>query len=656
MADDFITNPAAGGATFSADDLGGAPAVLVTRVKLMLGADGVNGGDVAAGNPMPVADAGGSLTIDGTVAISSVAGTVAVTDNAGSLTVDNAALSVVGGGTEATALRVTLANDGTGVVSIDDNGGSLTVDGTVAVTGTLTVEQATAASLKAQVQIIDGAGDSAMDDANNALRVNIVAGSGSGTEYVTNATAPADPQGPTLVAERDDQLATLAEVEGDWTNVRSTSKGALWVALADSAGDPITSFGGGTEYTVNAVAPADPAGGTIVAERDDQLSTLTEVEGDWTNARASAKGALWVAIPDVNGDPITSFGGGTEVTEDAAAAANPTGGQLMARRRDAPAGETTTDGDVVALNSTDKGELYVKHIDAIPITDNAGSLTVDGTVAISGSVAVTNAALSVTGGGVEATALRVTLANDSTGVVSVDDNGASLTIDNSTLAVVGGGTEAAAMRVTIANDSTGVVSIDDNGGSLTVDGTVAVSGSVTVAQSTAANLKAQVQGEAAHDAAVAGNPLAIGGRANTSEPGTAVADGDASWLWTDKWGRLVVTLDTPGKAAAADAHGPYTENATASGDTSIIAAPGASTSIVVTGFWLSNQGAAKIRVALTEGAAGTKRYNGTLAADGGGVVRDRINWVLPANTALVVNLGVAGDVDVNIDYHVQATP
>ena len=47
-------------------------------------------------------------------------------------------------------------------------------------------------------------------------------------------------------------------------------------------------------------------------------------------------------------------------------------------------------------------------------------------------------------------------------------------------AVVGGGVEATALRVTIANDSTGVLSIDDNGGSITVDGTVAISGSVVV--------------------------------------------------------------------------------------------------------------------------------------------------------------------------------
>jgi hypothetical protein len=39
-------------------------------------------------------------------------------------------------------------------------------------------------------------------------------------------------------------------------------------------------------------------------------------------------------------------------------------------------------------------------------------------------------------------------------------------------APVGGGTEAGTLRVTIASDSTGVLSVDDNGGALTVDGTV----------------------------------------------------------------------------------------------------------------------------------------------------------------------------------------
>jgi hypothetical protein len=97
-----------------------------------------------------VDDGAGSLTVDGTVAatqsgtwnvgtVTSVTNVVHVDDNAGSLTVDNPVISVVGGGTEATAQRVTIATDSTGVLSVDDNGGSLTVDGTVAVSGTVAV-------------------------------------------------------------------------------------------------------------------------------------------------------------------------------------------------------------------------------------------------------------------------------------------------------------------------------------------------------------------------------------------------------------------------------------------------------------------------------------------------------------------------------------
>lgn len=46
------------------------------------------------------------------------------------------------------------------------------------------------------------------------------------------------------------------------------------------------------------------------------------------------------------------------------------------------------------------------------------------------------------------------------------------------LSTTGGGTEAAALRVTLASDSTGVVSVDDNGGSLTVDGSVSLAAAV----------------------------------------------------------------------------------------------------------------------------------------------------------------------------------
>lgn len=62
---------------------------------------------------------------------------------------------------------------------------------------------------------------------------------------------------------------------------------------------------------------------------------------------------------------------GTEYTEDAAAAANPVGGAVIVVRDDARSGGVTSaDGDNIALRGTNAGELYVKHLDSIPVTQS----------------------------------------------------------------------------------------------------------------------------------------------------------------------------------------------------------------------------------------------------------------------------------------------
>ena len=399
---------------------------------------------------------------------------------------------------------------------------------------------------------------------------------------------------------------------------------ALNVALVDASGNQITSFGG-TSMTDDSAFTAGsssvvPVGGIVTADSVDS--------GDTGAFAMLANRQQKVTLYDSSGVE-QSVGGGTQYTEDAAAAADPVGTALIMVRDDALSGQTTTDGDNVAARGTDNGELYVKHADTIAVTqsgtwdevgindsgnsitvdnpqlsvvgsgteaaamrvtiatdstgvlsvdDNGGSLTVDGSVSVSGAVdtelttadldtgvgtdtravvglvgtasgggalipgsatdgllvnlganndvglnaGVNNigdvdvlsvpAPLSTTGGGTEATALRVTLANDSTGLVSIDDNGGSLTIDNAQLSVVGGGTEAAAMRVTIASDSTGVLSIDDNGGSLTVDGTVAV----TLAAGAAAIAKAEDVASADADVGVPAMAVRKATPANTS--------------------------------------------------------------------------------------------------------------------------------------------
>jgi hypothetical protein len=89
----------------------------------------------------------------------------------------------------------------------------------------------------------------------------------------------------------------------------------------------------------------------------------------------------------------------------------------------------------------------------VHIDDNSSTITVDGTVSA-----------------------NATLVAETTKVIGTVNQGTSPwviggAVTNTVLSVVGTGTEAAAQRVTIATDSTGVLSIDDNGSSITVDGT-----------------------------------------------------------------------------------------------------------------------------------------------------------------------------------------
>ena len=176
-------------------------------------------------------------------------------------------------------------------------------------------------------------------------------------------------------------------------------------------------------------------------------------------------------------------------------------------------GSLTVDGTVTAnLSATDNAVLDQIELNtdfgivvgggaeaaALRVTianDSTGVVTVDGTVTANLS-ATDNAVLDVIevntsygdnlGNGVEAGSLRVTIASDSTGVVTANLSAT----DNAVLDVIevntsygdnlGGGVEAGSLRVTIANDSTGVVSVDDGGGALTVDGTVTVAASANL--------------------------------------------------------------------------------------------------------------------------------------------------------------------------------
>lgn len=96
--------------------------------------------------------------------------------------------------------------------------------------------------------------------------------------------------GVMALAVRDDALTTLTPADGDYVPLRVSSTGQLHV----------TGAGGGTEYTEDDAAPANPVGKAMLAERDDALGGLTPAAGDWTHLFCDANGALWVHDNVVN--------------------------------------------------------------------------------------------------------------------------------------------------------------------------------------------------------------------------------------------------------------------------------------------------------------------------------------------------------------------
>jgi hypothetical protein len=293
--------------------------------------------------------------------------------------------------------------------------------------GSVTVVQSTAANLKARVEgsEVDNAGFT--DGTTRVLPAGFILDETAGTTLTENDVG---------AARMDSKRALVGVLEDATTRGQRasvSSGGALKANLslndtllslgqATSANSlPVTiasdqSIGGGTEYTEDAASASDPVGGQVILRRRDTLSgSEVSADGDNIAANATAKGELYVKHTDAvtanlalndtllslgqatsaNSLPVTiasdqSIGGGTEYTEDVASASDPVGGQMILRRRDTLSGsEVSADGDNIAANATAKGELYVKHADAIPVTDNAGSITVDnaGTFAVQAATA-----------------------------------------------------------------------------------------------------------------------------------------------------------------------------------------------------------------------------------------------------------------------------
>lgn len=432
--------------------------------------------------PVTLIDVGG-------VASESILGDSGVTLPVGGLAAENAAAAgnplLVGGRYDATPRTLgdadvgAIALDADGAVHVSDGGNTLTVDGTVAATqsGSWSITD-----ISGTVSLPTGAATAAKQPALGT------AGTASADVITVQGVASMT---PVQVADNGGSLtvdnATLSVTGG------GNEASALRVTIANNSTGVLSVDDNGSTLSV------DDGGGSLTVDGTVAISgTVTVGSHAVTNAGTFAV--------QVDGAALTSL----QLLDDVVA----TDGSAALTKGYQVCGTDGTNAQIISTNTSG-------HVN---IADGGGSITVDGTVAISGTVtvgshAVTNAGtFAVQVDGSALTALQLlddVVATDgaaaltkgyqvcgtdgtnaqiisvtSAGLVNVADGGGTLTVDNATLSVTGGGVEASALRVTIASDSTGVLSVDDNGstisvddgnGSLTIDGSVGVTGAALTA-------------------------------------------------------------------------------------------------------------------------------------------------------------------------------
>lgn len=237
MADNTTLNAGTGGDVVATDDIAG---VKYQRVKLTLGADGADDGDLASGNPLPVSAAALPLP-DG-------AATAALQlPNSHDVTIDNAA--------------------GAAAVNIQDGGNVITVDGTVT------------AAAQPGVDI----GDVTINNASGASAVNVQDGGNTITVDGTVTANPATSFGKTItyVAVAQGAAGTTVLAAADGTKKHKVIGGMLTMSLAGTLkfNDGVADLTGPMTFAANGgmVVPESPVPFVETGAVNRALNLITTV-------------------------------------------------------------------------------------------------------------------------------------------------------------------------------------------------------------------------------------------------------------------------------------------------------------------------------------------------------------------------------------------
>ncbi len=422
MADNVELDAGSGGDTIAADDVGG---VKYQVVKLAVGADGA-ANLVANANPIPISDAGASVTVDGTVSVSGTVtvdasgAAVPVTDNGSSLTVDN-------GGTFAVQVSsIAAGNNNIGDVDIasiaagDNNIGNVDVVSLPALPagsnaiGTVTAVGAAAedAAASGNPVLVGGRYDSTPRtletgdagaialNASGQVLVEIAAGAGSGgtaaaddADFTAGTTSATPVMG---VYESSPSSVT----DGDMGVVGITQTRSMKVAVSAALPAGTNNIGDVDVLTVpndpfGANADAASATGSISAKLRFIASTGIPVTGTVTVGSHAVTNTGTFVVQE-NGPALTALQllDDAVKTDDAAFTPATDKVLMIGAQCDATGPDSVDEGDAGALRMTADRGLHVSVRDA---AGNNRGLNIDA----SGQLAVTVASLPASTGTIE---------------------------------------------------------------------------------------------------------------------------------------------------------------------------------------------------------------------------------------------------------------
>ncbi len=374
-------------------------------VKVEWGVDGTQTMVAAGAAALPIQDGGNSITVDGTVTVTGV--------------------STLAEQQSQTALLTTIDADTGNIVTsvqlLDDTVFAEDVAATAGDKGIAIL----AVRRDADTTLVDATNDYAnlQVDARGALKVEVFSGE---TLPVSLASAPstAVTNAGTFVVHENGAALTALQLIDDIvytddtsTHATGTSKGALIMAAATPTDTAVNANDiGALAMTLNRellvqVNTALPAGaaaiGTVgvtsivpgtaatnLGKPEDGPHTTGDVGVMALGVRSDAGGAFaadgdYVPLSmDASGAVrVTGGGGGTQYTEDIAAAADPVGNAVILVRKDTPAATVSADGDNIAQRGNNFGAAYATLLDsagafilpaAAALADNTANPTLTG--------------------------------------------------------------------------------------------------------------------------------------------------------------------------------------------------------------------------------------------------------------------------------------